>query len=95
MKNTTRSRRHWPVCRVTGKQRLDELKDVKDVLHAARTTRGKAALNESRSAWTVVRGYDCDACGGYHLTSRPKPTWTPVPRPTPLTVAPFMGSGIA
>ncbi|TDO48246.1 hypothetical protein EV651_12312 [Kribbella sp. VKM Ac-2571] len=95
MKNRTRSRRHWPVCRATGKRRLDELKDVKAELHAARSSRGTAALSDADPTWTVVSGYDCDACGGYHLTSRPKPTWTTVRRPTPLTVAPLMGSGIA
>ncbi|MFI5709276.1 hypothetical protein [Kribbella sp. NPDC051620] len=94
MTTEKRGRRHWPICRVTGKQRLDEPKDVKNVLHAARTLRGRAALNGSRSVWNVVSGYDCDACGGYHLTSRPRPAWTSVRRPTPLTVAPFMGSGL-
>jgi hypothetical protein len=95
MRNNRRGRRNWPVCSATGKRRLDEPKDVKAELHAARTSQGTAARSDADPTWTVVRGYECDACGGYHLTSRPKPAWTSVRRPTPLTVAPFMGSGIA
>ncbi|WP_083406316.1 hypothetical protein [Mycolicibacterium rutilum] len=70
-----RRRRHaWPICARTGKRRLGERKDVKLVLQDARHTRAHAQLRDSTSAWTVVRGYRCEHCSGWHLTSQPART---------------------
>lgn len=69
-----RARKHWPVCPQTGKQRLGERKDAKLALEAARHHRAGAALGGEQSGWTVCRGYQCEYCRGWHLTSRP--SWT-------------------
>ncbi len=66
-----RARKNWPICPQTGKQRLGERKDAKLVLEAARHQRAHAALCGSTSGWTVCREYQCEHCGGWHLTSRP------------------------
>lgn len=66
-----RSRRHsWPTCQQTGKQRLGERKDVKLALEAAKHSRSQAQLQDHECSWTVVRGYKCDHCRGWHLTSQ-------------------------
>lgn len=64
-----RSRRHWPICPVTGKERLGERKDAKLALEAARHLRAQAELDGRTSGWTVCREYPCEHCGGWHLTS--------------------------
>lgn len=70
--NVHRARRKhvWPVCEKTGKQRLGERKDVKLALVSARHSRDQAEQFDQESSWTVVRGYRCAHCGGWHLTSR-------------------------
>lgn len=68
-----RRRRNWPVCPVTGKERLGERKDAKLALEAARHLRAQAELDGCRSGWTVRREYQCEHCRGWHLTSLP--TW--------------------
>lgn len=65
-----RRKHNWPTCTHTGKQRLGERKDVKLALEAARRSRSQAELSEQESSWTVVRGYRCQHCSGWHLTSR-------------------------
>ena len=64
-----RARRNWPKCPQTGKLRLGERKDAKLALEAARHTRANAELDGAQSGWTVCRGYQCEYCGGWHLTS--------------------------
>jgi hypothetical protein len=66
-----RARKNWPICPQTGKQRLGERKDAKLALEAARHQRAHAALEGGESGWTVCREYQCEHCGGWHLTSRP------------------------
>ena len=70
--NVHRARRKhaWPVCENTGKQRLGERKDVKLALESARRSRSLAQLADRESSWTVLRGYRCAHCAGWHLTSR-------------------------
>lgn len=63
------TRRNWPICPVTGKQRLGERKDAKIALEAARHHRAIAQLDGRLSGWTVRREYQCQHCGGWHLTS--------------------------
>lgn len=55
----------------TGKRRLGERKDVKLALETASATRAWSASAGATTSWTVVRGYRCPDCGGWHLTSRP------------------------
>lgn len=69
-----RHRRHWPICPVTGKERLGERKDAKLALEAARHLRAQAELDGRLSGWTVRREYPCEHCRGWHLTSLP--TWS-------------------
>jgi hypothetical protein len=70
----TRSKAHsLPICRVTGKQRLRERQEVGLALRAAKLRRETAAAEGRDHSWQAVRGYKCEHCGGYHLTSRP--TW--------------------
>jgi hypothetical protein len=76
-------RRKWPVCQQTGKQRLGERKDVKLALEAARHTRAAVEVADRVPTWTVVRGYRCEHCGGWHLTSRPTRTHRGQPQPHP------------
>lgn len=64
-----RTRRNWPKCPQTGKQRLGERKDAKLALEAAWHHRAIAALDGEQSGWTVCREYQCEHCGGWHLTS--------------------------
>ena len=71
-RNPRRRRRNWPICEATGKRRLGERKDVKQELAAARASRSQADLDGVDGSWTVVRGYRCSQCGGWHLTSRSK-----------------------
>ena len=66
-----RPKHDWPVCPRTGKRRLGERKDVKLAVEAARHCGAQAALAELQPTWTVVRGYRCTHCGGWHLTSQP------------------------
>lgn len=70
----------WPVCPQTGKHRLGEHKDVKLALEAARHSRSAAETVDAQSTWTVLRGYRCDQCSGWHLTS--EQSWTPPGRRT-------------
>lgn len=71
---TTRSKRHaWPICPETGKQRLRERQEVGLALKAAKLRRETAATEGRDHRWHAVRGYKCEYCNGYHLTSRP--TW--------------------
>ena len=65
-----RLRRNWPICPQTGKQRLDERRDAKLTLEAARHIRAHAELGGMESGWTVRREYRCEHCGGWHLTSQ-------------------------
>ncbi len=65
----SRPRHRWPVCSATGKERLRERKDVIRALAAARVARRLAEERVGVCSWTVVRGYRCTACGGWHLTS--------------------------
>lgn len=65
----SRPRHHWPVCESTGKLRLRERKDVRLALAAAEQARSLAHLRDGECSWTVVRGYRCAHCGGWHLTS--------------------------
>lgn len=64
-----RPKRNWPICAHTGKQRLGERKDAKILLEAAQHHRAHAEMNGVTSAWTVRRGYHCDYCRGWHLTT--------------------------
>lgn len=64
-----RPKRNWPICTHTGKQRLGERKDTKIALEAARHHRAHAEMNGQTPKWTVCRGYPCDYCRGWHLTS--------------------------
>jgi hypothetical protein len=66
-----RSNHKWPTCMTTGKRRLGERKDVKLELQAARITRARATAAGASTSWTVVRGYRCPDCNGWHLTSQP------------------------
>lgn len=68
----SRPRHRWPVCSATGKERLRERKDVIKALGAARIARRLAEERLGACSWTVVRGYRCTACGGWHLTSLPE-----------------------
>jgi len=65
-----RTRRHWPICDQTGKQRLGERKDAKLALRAASHIRAQTALHDQQTSWTVHRAYACEFCGGWHLTSQ-------------------------
>ncbi|WP_194860309.1 hypothetical protein [Dietzia sp. SYD-A1] len=56
---------------MTGKQRLDDIRDVHLVLRQARRVQGAARVEGRSCTWTVARGYECDHCGGWHLTSQP------------------------
>ena len=64
-----RPKRNWPICTHTGKQRLGERKDTKIALEAARHHRAHAEMNGLPSTWAVRRGYPCDYCRGWHLTT--------------------------
>ena len=66
-----RARKNWPICPQTGKQRLGERKDAKQALEAARHQRAGAELAGGQCGWTVRREYQCEHCGGWHLTSLP------------------------
>lgn len=68
-KRRRRPKRSWPICPHTGKQRLGERKDAKILLQAAQHRRAHAEMNGRTSAWTVRRGYHCDYCRGWHLTT--------------------------
>ncbi|MGV8896349.1 MAG: hypothetical protein ACOH1U_07810 [Rhodoglobus sp.] len=71
---TTQSRHHsWPICVATGKQRLRERQEVGLALRAAKLRRDTATAEGRDHSWQAVRGYKCEHCNGYHLTSRP--TW--------------------
>jgi hypothetical protein len=66
-----RTKRSWPICEATGKQRFGERKDAKLALRAAYYIRASANLIGEQSSWTVCREYQCDFCDGWHLTSQP------------------------
>jgi hypothetical protein len=68
---TRRSRRRWPICPATGKQRLGERKDGTLALRAARQRRAEADRNQASCSWLVCRVYRCDDCHGWHMTSMP------------------------
>lgn len=66
------SRHHkFPRCQITGKVRLGERKDVHLVLAAGARARSQATLHGLDSSRREVRGYRCDDCHGWHLTSSP------------------------
>jgi hypothetical protein len=66
------SAHRWPVCPVTGKQRLRERKDVRLSLEHARRRRSLALVHGAECTWQVIRGYKCLHCSGWHLTSTTK-----------------------
>lgn len=70
-----RTKHRWPVCPVTGKRRLGERKDVDLELRSARQVRESARLAGAFTRWAVIRGYRCDDCHGWHLTSLAE--WSP------------------
>ena len=76
---TTRTKRHsWLICATTGKQRLRERQEIGLALRAAKLRRETAAVKGREHSWQAVRGYKCQHCNGYHLTSRS--TWVDFPR---------------
>jgi hypothetical protein len=98
-KQPRRNRRHrtfhrFPVCQVTGKVRLGERKDVRLALRDARIARTRAQSFDLASHRQEVRGYRCEYCHGWHLTSRAAAPSAIVQvrasaqwRPTPLDMA--------
>ena len=74
MKNThpgnRRPKRKFAVCQKSGKRRYRDQRDAKLALEQARRLRAIAEINGVQCTWTVRRLYDCDRCGGVHLTSQ-------------------------
>jgi len=69
---------HRPApCPVTGKLRYRERKDAGLALRDAKYLRSALAVSGIETSWTIVRAYKCEACSGWHTTSRPAlPTFT-------------------
>lgn len=59
----------WPRCQATGKRRLRTHKDVRIALVNATHSRAHAEQIGFETRNRVVRGYRCEACGGWHLTN--------------------------
>lgn len=59
----------FPICPTTGKRRLGERKDVKLALRATKHARLAAQLANTEPSRREIRGYRCNACRGWHLTS--------------------------
>lgn len=81
-RDRTGRRHRWPTCPSTGKQRLGERKDVRLVLDDIREQRARALVSGTATRRRERRGYHCDDCAGWHLTSRP--SWS---TPKPLAIA--------
>ena len=60
-------------CSRSGKKRWPDHKSAIAVLHKASNSRKFTALDGMTSARSEIRAYRCDACGGWHTTS--KETW--------------------
>lgn len=61
----------FPRCPDTGKVRFGERKDVRLVLADAAHARSRASRDGVTSNRHEVRGYECQHCRGWHLTSQP------------------------
>ncbi len=57
-------------CSRTGKKRWPDHKSAVQVLHNASISRSRAAEFGTHSHRSEIRTYPCDACGGWHTTSR-------------------------
>ena len=62
--------RPYPICPATGKRRLRDREDVVLALAVAVRARAWADARGRLTNRHEVRGYRCDACHGWHLTSR-------------------------
>jgi hypothetical protein len=70
-KSKSKKFHRWPVCPVTGLQRLGEMKDVRLALRAAEMSRTNAALKGGEASWRVRSAFQCTQCnGGFHLSTQ-------------------------
>lgn len=67
---SSRRARKFPTCPATGKTRFRTHTDAVEALHAAADARYRAEHEPATTKNANIRCYDCDACGGWHLTSR-------------------------
>jgi hypothetical protein len=66
-------------CDASGKRRFRDRHDAGLELRRLSRSRARLDVEGATHSIRVVRSYECGACGGWHLTSRPEP-------PAPVTV---------
>ena len=85
-----KGRAHHPQCDTTGKRRFRDRHDAGLELRRLSRSRARLDAEGAQHSIHVVRSYECGACGGWHLTSRPEP-----PRPvTPARRTPTLPLGL-
>ena len=57
-------------CALTGKKRWPDHKSAVQILHRASVRRDQAIEFGAETRRAEIRTYSCDACGGWHTTSR-------------------------
>ena len=61
------------VCLVTGKIRYRDGHDADLALRSLRKRRSRIECAGGEHSIRVCRKYECPSCGGWHLTSQPRP----------------------